>query len=122
MLLARLQKKFKSMVKKLNERQILVRDMRDSLGAHVLQKSVEKALNSMSFDRIGYVEVGRTLKDTHYKFAGELVGEILLAEVPDEKREMVAANHFQTIAELLPVFELTDIILTIYADARKLAD
>ncbi|MGD0966641.1 MAG: hypothetical protein ABSA57_22475, partial [Candidatus Acidiferrales bacterium] len=112
----------KSMVRKLNERRVLVRDVRDSLGAHVLEKSVEKALNSMSFDRMGYIEVGRTLKDTHYKFAGELVGEILLAEVPDEKRETAAANHFQTIADLLPVFELTDIILGMYMDARKLAE
>ena len=94
--------------------------MRNSLGAHVLQKSVEKALNSMSFDKIGYIEVGRTLKDTYYKFAGELVGEILLAEIPEEERDHVARKHFQTIADFLPVLELTDILLTMYTDARKL--
>jgi hypothetical protein len=118
----RWKKKFETMVKGLAAEKVMVKGMRDSLGAHVLQSNVEKALNSMSFDKMGYIEAGRTLKDTHYKFAGELVGEILLAEVPEEERERVARKHFQTIAGFLPVFELTDILLTMYADARKLAD
>jgi hypothetical protein len=118
----RWKKKFETMVRGLAVEKAMVKGLRDSLGAHVLQGSVERALNSMSFDKMGYIEVGRTLKDTHYKFAGELVGEILFAEVPEEEREAVARKHFQTIAQFLPVLELTDILLTMYADARKLAD
>jgi len=60
------------------------------------------------------------LKDTHYKFARELVEEILLAEVPEDEREKVARKHFQTIAGFLPVLELTDILLTMYTESRKL--
>lgn len=112
--------KFHTMVKGLTAEKVMVKEMRDSLGAHVLQGSIEKALNSMSFDKIGYIEVGRTLKDTHYKFARELVEEILLAEVPEDEREKVARKHFQTIAGFLPVLELTDILLTMYTESRKL--
>jgi len=116
----RWKKKFHTMVKGLTAEKVMVKEMRDSLGAHVLQGSIEKALNSMSFDKIGYIEVGRTLKDSHYKFARELVEEILLAEVPEDEREKVARKHFQTIASFLPVLELTDILLTMYTDSRKL--
>jgi hypothetical protein len=119
---ARWKKKFETMIKGLAAEKVMVKGMRDSLGAHVLQGSVEKALNSMSFDRMGVIEVGRTLKETHYKFTGELVGEILLAGAPEADREKIAQKHFQTIAGFLPVLELTDILLTMYTEARKLAD
>jgi hypothetical protein len=113
-------KKFDNLIRKLAKNAGLVQRTRDSLGGHVLQRSVENALDGMTFDRYGYVEVGRTLKDLHYKFAGELVGEILLAGVPEAERIQEAEIHFRTIAELLPVFEIIDIIFTIYADSRKL--
>jgi len=74
----------------------------------------------MAVGRWGYLEVGKTLNKTHYKFAGELVGEIMVSGVPEEDRMKVLEEHFQTIAGLLPVFELTEIILTMYASARKL--
>jgi hypothetical protein len=115
-------KKFEEMVKKLEKDQTLVQNMRDSLGGHVLQRTVEQALNDMPLDKFSYIEVGSTLKKTHYKFAGELVVEMLLAGVPEAQRQTEAERHFRTIAGLLPVFALTDIILTMYADARNLMD
>ena len=114
------QKKFKKMTDQLRVHKLVVSEFRDSLGAHVLQQSVEKALSNMSLDRMGVLEVGRTLKDTHYRFAGELVAEILLAKTPDNQREAALAGQFRTIADLLPVYELTEIVVTMYADARKL--
>lgn len=117
---ARWQDKFGVMVRKLEKAEGLVEEIRNSLGGHVLQRSVERALNNMSADRWSYIEVGETLKKTHYKFAGELVGEILLAGVPEKGREAELEMQFKTIADLLPVFELAEIIFTIYAEARKL--
>jgi hypothetical protein len=108
------------MVKKLERDQVLVQNMRDSLGGHVLQRTVEQALNDMPADKFSYIEVGQTEKKTHYKFAGELVIEMLLAGVPEDRREAEAQRHFRTIADLLPVFELPGIILAMYVSARKL--
>ena len=116
------QEKFAQMTKKLKQAETLVEETRNLLGGHVLQRGVEKALDNMDVERWGFIEAGRTLKQTHYKFAGELVGEILLAGVPEEKRMAELETHFQTIADLLPVYELSDIILTIYADHRRLVD
>ena len=108
------------MLSKLEKAKPLVEEIRNSLGGHVLQRSVELALNNMALDRWGYIEVGDVLGKTHYKFTGELVGEILLAGVPETERENELGRQFKTIAELLPVFELTDILLMMYIRARKL--
>jgi len=115
-------KEFDRIVKKLAQEQLLVKKTRDSLGGHVLHQTVEQALNDMPLDTFSYIEVGRIAKKTHYRFAAELVVEMLLAGVPQEKREVETERHFQTIADLLPVFTLTDIILTMYAGARHLVD
>jgi hypothetical protein len=115
-------KQFEEMVRKLEKHQSLVQNMRDSLGGHVLQRTVEQALNDMPLDKYGYIEVGRTLKETHYRFASELVTEMLLAGVPESHQQAEAVRHFQTVAKLLPVFALTDVILTMYVNARGLVD
>jgi hypothetical protein len=116
----RWQKRFRTMIGKLEKAEALVEEIRNSLGGHVLHESVEKALSNMSSEKFSYIEVGENLKRTHYNFAGELVGEILLAGVPEEEREAALAKQFETIAGLLPVFALTDIVFTMYADASKL--
>jgi hypothetical protein len=113
---------FGAMVRKLETDQSLVQNIRDALGGHVLQRTLEQALNDMPLDRFSYLEVGRNLKTTHYKFAGELVVEMLLADVPEARRQAEAERHFRTIAKLLPVFALTDIIFTMYVSSRNLLD
>lgn len=115
-------KAFEDLVKKFEKDQTLIQNMRDSLGGHVLQRTVEQALNDMPTDKFSYIEAGSTLKKTHYKFAGELVVAMLVAGVPEEKQQAEAERHFRTIAGLFPVFSLTDVILTIYTTARNLAD
>jgi hypothetical protein len=114
--------KFERMVRQLEKHQVLVQNVRNSLGGHVLQRTVEEALNGMPWDKFSYIEVGRVERKTHYRFAGELVLEMLLAGVPEDKREDEIKRVFRTTAKLLPVFELTGIILTMYVSARKLVE
>jgi hypothetical protein len=83
---------------------------------------VEHALNDMPFGQFGYIEVGRTLKETHYKFAGEIVVRMLLEGVSADLEEIEAKSHFEKIASLLPVFALTDTIFSMYTDWRNLLD
>ena len=116
------QKKFAAMVKLLDKHQTIVEATRNSLGGHVLFREVEKALDGMSYDTFSYIEVGETEKRTHYKFANELVLEMLLSGVDEGKRLAEIERHFRSVAELLPVFTLTGILLTIYADTRRLVE
>jgi hypothetical protein len=116
------QKQYAKMVKLLNKHATLVEDVRNSLGGHVLSRTVEEALNGMSFDVFDYLEVGETEKRTHYKFVNSLVLEMILKGVDEEKRLEEITRHFRSVADLLPVFTLTGILLTVYANARKLLE
>jgi hypothetical protein len=119
---ARRRKQFEKVVMQLETHQDLVKKMRDSLGGHVLSRTVEQALNNMPFGQFGYVEVGGKQKDMHYKFAGEIVVRMLLGEVPEALEEIEANRHFKTVASLLQVFSLIDLIFSIYTDGRNLLD
>jgi hypothetical protein len=116
------QKQFADMVNLLNKHERLVEDIRNSLGGHVLFRSVEQALDGMSFESFGYIEVGEIEKKTHYRFANDLVLEMMLQGVDEQKRLEEITRHFRSVADLLPVFALTGVLFTIYADARKLVE
>jgi len=76
----------------------------------------------MSFEKFSYIEVGEVEKRTHYRFTNDLVLEMMLRGVDEEKRLEEITKHFRSVADLLPVFTLTGVLLTIYADARKLVE
>jgi hypothetical protein len=115
-------KQYDKMVKLLNKHSALVEDIRNSLGGHVLFRTVEEALDGMSFDSFDYIEVGEIEKRTHYRFANSLVLEMVLKGVAEEKRLEEISRHFRSVADLLPVFALTGILFTIYADTRNLVE
>ena len=114
------QLEFRRLVKEFNQAHEVIKEIRNSLGGHVLQKSMQEALDEMDFDRWGFLEVGEILKDVHYKFAGELVTAILLRGVPEESQKSKIESDFKTIANLFPVLPLIDEILGMYAKERRL--
>ena len=72
----------------------------------------------MPNDSFSYMDVGRLAGNTHYRFTNELILEVLIGHVSDDLREAEIRKQFRTIAKLLPVFALTDIILRIYVDEK----
>ena len=114
------QLEFRRLVKEFNQAHEVIKEIRNSLGGHVLQKSMQEALDEMDFDRWGFLEVGEILKDVHYKFAGELVTAILLRGVPEESQKSKIESDFKTIANLFPVLPLIDEIFRMYAKERRL--
>jgi hypothetical protein len=99
----------------------IIKRIRNSICAHVKHTAVQEALEGMSHERWGFLDVGRTLKQVHYKFAAEIAIEILVAGIPEEEREDTLRDNLVKIAELFPVFELTDHILAMYIIDRRLA-
>ena len=115
--------RFRSLEDTFTKKRELIKEIRNNLGGHIFPESeVEKALGSIGVDRCAHIEIGMRYKDTHYKFALELVEEVLLAGVPEEQRDAERTRKFQGIYSLLPVFHLTDVTLQIYRDIRKLDD
>ena len=116
------QKQYAKIIKLLNKHSALVEDVRNSLGGHVLFRTVEETLDGMSFDSFDYIEVGEIEKRTHCRFTNSLVLEMILKGVPEEKRLEEISRHFRSVADLLSVFTLTGVLFTIYLDNRKLLE
>ena len=62
----------------MNEAHERLKNIGNTIGAHVNRGSIQNALERMPLDQEGFLEFGRKLKATHYKFATELVVEIML--------------------------------------------
>ncbi len=78
----------KELVSRLNAAIPELRTLRDSLGGHILRQALQAALNAMDTARTGEPEIGRTKADTHYKFARQLVLEVMLTGVPERSEGM----------------------------------
>ena len=114
------QNDLKEITAKLNAARPLVQRIRNSLGGHVETHFLTQAIDNLEWDRFGFFEVGQKIKETHYKFAGELVIEMLLTGVPSGKREAQLGRDMETLAGLLPIVERLEIIIFIYAISRGL--
>lgn len=98
----------------------IAKEVRNDICGHVLEKAVQEALERMDPDSWGFFEVGKILKTTHYKFAGEVTAEILLKGVTKEERRKIESSKFAMIADLVPIFSLIDHCLLMYLEDRKL--
>lgn len=110
----------KEITRKLNEARPLIERLRNSLGGHVETHFVADALNDMKSDRFGFFEVGAKIKLTHYRFAGELVAEMLVTGIPPDQREAQIEKDMKTLAGLLSILDGLERIIAIYLEARNL--
>jgi hypothetical protein len=112
--------RFKKSVRTLDRDQELIKTTRDSLGGHVLLRTVEQALNNMPGSKFSYLEVGNVAGRTHYRFVGEIAVEMLVAGVEEREQEKILHSHLETIAPHLAVFSLIDDIFKMFVGSRKL--
>lgn len=112
--------RFKESVRKLDRDHDLIKTTRDSLGGHVLLRTVEQALNTMPGRKFSYLEVGKVAGRTHYRFVGEIAVEMLVAGVEEHKQRAILHSHLETIATHLGVFSLIDDIFAMYVGSRRL--
>lgn len=116
------QEAFNKLVQKIRAAHDLLKDVRNEIGAHVKLQAVQEALANMNMDSNGLIELGPVIAESHYRFASQLVGQILLRDVPNESWE----NHLNEVlgktAELSAALEAIDIVLLAYMDTRRLWD
>jgi len=105
---------------RLNAAASLTKEIRNSVGGHVLTKAVSRALSNMPSDKWGTLEVGSVIGTTHFKIAGELIAEMLVAGTPDHKKQEKMEADFRTMASLLPVVTSLELVLAMYVNARGL--
>ena len=116
------QVQFGELLEKLNRDHPVLKEVRNSVGGHVLEVSVQKGLNGIAadFDSQGFIEIGGSLGKSHYKFAYQLVVATLLGETPDAERTKKLEDVFRTIGGLITVFEIVEKIVVMYATDREL--
>ncbi|MGC1686993.1 MAG: hypothetical protein WA734_15305 [Candidatus Acidiferrales bacterium] len=99
----------------------IAQKVRNSICGHVLQGAVAEALRRISPDSFGLLEVNAKERLTHFRFAGELVAEMLLEDVPEDDRRKISSSKYAAIADLVEhTFGLMAVALRIYALDRGL--
>ena len=99
----------------------ITKKVRNSVCGHVLNKAVREALERISLDSFGLLEINATEKRTRLRFAGELVAEMLLEDVTVADRKNIESSKYSAIAELMrDTFPLMAIALRVYAQDRGL--
>lgn len=101
----------------------LIKDIRDNIGAHIQEKAVQQALQSMDIDRAGFLQMPKRLipSKMHYKFTGELLMAILFRDTPGKKQLNKAKEIVNALVNpLSKLFHRIDLLFVCYARERKL--
>ena len=114
------QSEFRELKIRMNEAHERIKNIGNTIGAHVKHESVQNALERMSLDREGFLEIGQKLKATHYKFAAQLVVEIMLEGVGNADRQSRLESDFSGFGKLMEVLALIDKIVYWYMADRRL--
>ena len=110
---------FKRLSKELSDARPLFKDLRNSIGGHVLQKSVSESLKNIDPSRSGFFEINVDRKNIHCKFASELCMSIMFDDVPAEKQKDKAEKIISKIKKAIPISAI-DAVLTTYIETRAL--
>src|SRR6266404_2451828 len=115
-----IQSDFRKAARAIGKAHPIAKDVRNDICGHVRENAIQEALETIDPGAWGFLDLSKTAKHTHYKFAGELTAAILLKGVSDEDKAKIRSSKWETIAELVPVFALIERCLLIYAEDRKL--
>jgi hypothetical protein len=97
-----------------------IKDLRDQIGGHVLHEGVRKALEGMDPGRNALLEVGETVADTHYRFAGDIALAVMFPEEPEDVVIEKAQDLFTTTAQLVFIVGHIDKIFESFVLGRGL--
>lgn len=111
---------FKELKRQLKEETELVKELRDSVGGHVLHADVKKVLEGMNRELSGFFQDGEIRGTIRYKFTSELVLAMMLEKVaPENEQEKLETLVFKT-SGLIKIIGTMDKIIRAYIISRKL--
>lgn len=111
---------FKELRRQLAHPYELVKDLRDSVGGHVLRSDIAKVLSEINPDITGFFQDGQIRGKTRYKFSSELVLSIMLDKVEPAHEEEKLEALVGTTAKLIAIIGTMDQIIRAYIIDRKL--
>ncbi len=99
----------------------VVKEVRNDVCGHVRETVVQETLDEIADSEVfGFLEIGPTMRRTYFKFAGELVIQILVRGVPQTDKHRVFMEKNKKIADLFNAFTLIERSLDIYIEGRNL--
>jgi len=115
------QKEFEDHTKAMAQGIAVVNEVRNDICGHVREAVVQETLDELAgSDVFGFLEIGPTMQRTYFKFAGELVVQILVRGVPEADKHRVFMEKLKKIADLFHAFALIERALDIYMEGRNL--
>jgi hypothetical protein len=117
----KVQEEFTNHAKAMAEGIGILKEIRNDVCGHVLEGAVQETLDQLAGSEVfGFLEIGSTQRETHLKFAGELVIQILVKGVPEADKQNAFMQKAKKIGALLPAFALVERALDIYMESRGL--
>jgi hypothetical protein len=98
----------------------LVRDLRDSVGGHVLHSDVQEVLRGLDRDTTGFFQDGEIRGTIRYKFASELVLSMMLDKVEPRHEQEKLETLLGETAKLIFIIGTIDQIVRAYIVDRRL--
>lgn len=98
----------------------VLKDYRNAVGGHVSHKRVADAINQLKVDDEALIQIGEILSRSHYKFAVNLLVEMLVVGVPKHQQEERIEKDFALVTELVDVLRIVSLVLNIYVTERGL--
>ena len=98
----------------------VIKDLRDRIGGHVLQKGVRDALRGTDPGRNALLEIGETRAETHYPFAGYITLAIMFPGKSEEVLLVELQDLFDKTANLIFIVGSIDKIIDAYVVGRGL--
>ena len=98
----------------------VIKDLRDRIGGHVLHEGVGNALRGMDYGRNALIEMGETVAETHYRFAGDIALAIMFPEKSEETLLVEVQELFDKTAKLVFIVGSIDRIFDAYVRGREL--
>ncbi len=114
-------KLFDKLKEKLTQGHTIIKDIRNEVGGHILEKPMLEALENMDIERFGTLQLSSNFAKIHYKFVFELIMAMLFRKVPSQDQEQhskeILDNIFGVVYALMDVI---DSIVIMYAKSRRL--
>jgi len=101
-----------------------LKDLRDELGGHVLEKAVTDALRRMESDQTGLVQVSTDGKVGHqqYKFVTDLVYQMMLSKSELKDPHLELKRRSRKAAKMMWAVQVIDELFNTYVHERRLLD
>ena len=97
-----------------------LKGLRDALGGHLDEKTIQITLDSMDPHHEAFFEAGEIVGRVHYKFAADLLWAALLHDIPENQRQKKAEELLRRTSRLSQAVKAIDDVVVCYMRDRRL--